>query len=143
MVVDKLMQHGLEDRIKVIASGKLITPADVAWAICAGADFVTSARGFMFSIGCIQSLKCNKNTCPTGVATHNKRLQKGLNPTDKAIKVRNYVEKMKESIEVIAHSCGVDEMRGLNRTHVRIVQNNGTSIPMDELCPVGEKYESI
>ena len=73
----------------------------------------------------------------------NKRLQKGLNPTDKAIKVRNYVEKMKESIEVIAHSCGVDEMRGLNRTHVRIVQNNGTSIPMDELCPVGEKYESI
>ncbi len=139
MVIDKLIQNGLEDRVKVIASGKLITPADVAWAICAGADFVTSARGFMFAIGCIQSLKCNKNTCPTGVATHNKRLQKGLNPKNKAIKVKNYVEKMKESIEVIAHSCGVDEVRGLNRSHVRIVQNNGTSIPMDELYSAGEK----
>jgi Glutamate synthase domain 2 len=67
LVVDKIMQCGLEDRIKVVASGKMITPSDVAWAICAGADFVTSARGFMFAIGCIQSLKCNKNTCPNGV----------------------------------------------------------------------------
>ena len=61
IVVDKIIQNGLKDRIKVIASGKLITPADVAWAVCAGADFVTSARGFMFAIGCIKSLKCNKN----------------------------------------------------------------------------------
>ena len=91
LVVDKIMQCGLEDRIKVVASGKMITPSDVAWAICAGADFVTSARGFMFAIGCIQSLKCNKNTCPTGITTHNKRLQKGLNPKSKSIKVKNYI----------------------------------------------------
>lgn len=146
LVVDKIMQHGLEDRIKVIASGKMITPADVAWAICAGADFVTSARGFMFAIGCIQSLKCNKNTCPTGITTHNKRLQKGLNPENKAIKVKNYVNNMTKTVEIIAHSCGVKEVRNLNRTHVRIVQISGTSIPMDELCPTcptGEKHESI
>jgi len=146
MVVDKLMQHGLEDRIKVIASGKLITPADVAWAICAGADFVTSARGFMFSIGCIQSLKCNKNTCPTGITTHNKRLQKGLNPESKAVKVRNYVNNITNTVETIAHSCGVKEVRMLNRTHVRIMQINGKSIPMNELCPIcneGEMNESI
>ena len=91
LVVDKIMQCGLEDRIKVVASGKMITPSDVAWAICAGADFVTSARGFMFAIGCIQSLKCNKNTCPTVITTHNKRLQKGLNPKSKSIKVKNYI----------------------------------------------------
>ena len=62
MFVDILKRHGLRDRIKVIASGKLVTPAEVAWAYCAGVDFVTSARGFMFSLGCIQALKCNRNT---------------------------------------------------------------------------------
>jgi glutamate synthase domain-containing protein 2 len=134
LVVDKIMQCGLEDRIKIIASGKLITPSDVAWAICAGADFVTSARGFMFSIGCIQSLKCNKNTCPTGITTHNKRLQKGLNPESKAVKVKNYVDNITKTVETIAHSCGVKEVRLLNRTHLRIVQTNGKSIPMSELC---------
>ena len=66
---DIIKKHGLEDRIPIIASGKLVTPADVAWALCAGATFVNTARGFMFSLGCIQSLKCNKNTCPTGITT--------------------------------------------------------------------------
>ncbi len=142
LVVDKIMQCGLEDRIKVIASGKMITPADVAWAICAGADFVTSARGFMFAIGCIQSLKCNKNTCPTGITTHNKRLQKGLNPKSKAIKVKNYINNMSKTVEIIAHSCGVKEVRLLNRTHVRIVQIDGKSIPMNELCPICDEGEN-
>ena len=136
LVVDKIMQCGLEDRIKVVASGKMITPSDVAWAICAGAGFVTSARGFMFAIGCIQSLKCNKNTCPTGVTTHNKRLQKGLDPKSKSVKVANYVNNMTKTVEVIAHSCGVEEVRLLNRAHVRIVQVDGKSIPMNELCPI-------
>ncbi|MDC0920166.1 FMN-binding glutamate synthase family protein [Candidatus Thioglobus sp.] len=136
LVVDKIIQHGLEDRIKVIASGKMITPSDVAWAICAGADFVTSARGFMFAIGCIQSLKCNKNTCPTGITTNNKRLQKGLNPKNKAAKVSNYVDNMTKTVEIIAHSCGVKEVHLLNRTHVRIVQPDGKSISMNELCPL-------
>lgn len=73
LVVDTLDTYGLHERVKVIASGKLITPADVAWAICMGADFVVSARGFMFALGCIQSLQCANNTCPTGIATHNKK----------------------------------------------------------------------
>ena len=84
LVVDKLKEYGLRDRTKVIASGKLINPSEVAWAMCAGANFVVSARGFMFALGCIQALQCNKNTCPTGITTHNKRLQGGLDPADKA-----------------------------------------------------------
>lgn len=76
MVVDELIRCNLRERIKVIASGKLVTPTNVAWALCVGADFVTSARGFMFSLGCIQAMQCNKNTCPTGITTHNRRLQK-------------------------------------------------------------------
>jgi glutamate synthase domain-containing protein 2 len=133
MVVDLLKRHGLKDRIKVIASGKLITPAEVAWALCVGADFVTSARGFMFALGCIQSLQCNRDTCPTGVATHNARLQKGLDPTDKATRVMHYVRNMVKEVGVIAHSCGVREPRELQRFHARIVQADGQSLPLDEL----------
>ena len=135
MVVDMLTQSGLRDRIKVIASGKLITPADVAWAYCAGTDVVVSARGFMFALGCIQSLKCNKNTCPTGITTHVKRLQRGLDPADKAVRVRNFVEKMHYGVGVISHSCGVPHPRALRRMHCRIVQDTGKSVPLTELFP--------
>ena len=83
-VVDDLIAAGLRERVKVIASGKLINPEYGAAAFCAGADFVRSARGFMFALGCIQALQCNKNTCPTGITTHDKKLQRGLVPADKA-----------------------------------------------------------
>ena len=135
LVVDILTRAGLKDRIRLIASGKLITPAEVAWALCTGADFVNSARGFMFSLGCIQALKCNKNTCPTGITTHNPRLQKGLNPESKAVKVASYCRNLVHEVEIIAHSCGVPEPRRLKRFHVRIMQHNGQSKPMDELYP--------
>jgi len=134
-VVDILSRHGLRERVKVFASGKLITPAEVAWALCAGADSVNSARGFMFALGCIQSLKCNKNTCPTGITTHDRRLQRGLNPDDKAVRIANFVTKMEKEVGIIAHSCGVRDPRRLRRYHCRIVQSDGRSIPMTELYP--------
>ena len=135
LVVDKLVEHGLRERIKVVASGKLVTPADVAWAYCAGADVVVSARGFMFALGCIQALKCNKNTCPTGITTHDRRLQKGLDPTDKSQRVANFVGKIHYGSGLIAHSCGVPHVRALRRCHCRIVQNTGIAKPFDELYP--------
>ena len=135
MVADILSRHGLKDRIKLVASGKLVTPAEIAWAYCAGADVVVSARGFMFSLGCIQALKCNKNTCPTGITTHDPRLQRGLDPKDKAVRVRNYVERVRYDVGVIAHSCGVPHPRALKRYHCRIVQSSGRSVPLDELYP--------
>ncbi len=135
MMSDLLVEFGLRERIRLIASGKLMVPSDVAWALAAGADFVTSARGFMFSLGCIQALKCNKNTCPTGITTHDPRFQKGLVPKDKFDKVANYAKTMIKEVEVIAHSVGVTEPRGIRRHHVRIVQDNGRSIRMDEIWP--------
>jgi glutamate synthase domain-containing protein 2 len=135
LVVDMLCRHGLRDRIRVISSGKLINPTGVAFALALGADFVNSARGFMFALGCIQALQCNKNTCPTGVTTHNRRLQRGLVPEDKAERVAHYSETMRKEIGIIAHSCGVPEPRRLRRFHCRVVQNNGQSIPLDELYP--------
>jgi glutamate synthase domain-containing protein 2 len=135
MVADILYAHGLRGRVRLVASGKLITPSGVAWALCAGADFVNSARGFMFSLGCIQALKCNKNTCPTGITTHNPRFQRGLDPTDKAVKAASYCRNMVHEVETIAHSCGVAEPRQLRRYHVRIVQADGSSVPLDVLHP--------
>ncbi len=135
MVVDILMRHGLKERVRVIASGKLITPAEIAWAYCAGADFVNSARGFMFALGCIQAMKCNKNTCPTGITTHDPRLQRGLDPADKAVRVENFVSKVRYGVGLIAHSCGVAHPRALQRYHVRIMQVDGRSVPFDKLYP--------
>ncbi len=135
LVSDILHKYGLRDRLRIIASGKLITPSEVAWAIATGADFVVSARGFMFSLGCIQALKCNKNTCPTGITTHNTHLQKGLNPEEKSVKVANYCMNMIHEVQIISHSCGVSRPRLMGRKHVRIVQSDGKSVPMDKLYP--------
>jgi glutamate synthase domain-containing protein 2 len=135
LVVDILNRYGLRDRIKVIASGKLITPAEAAAALCVGADFIQSARGFMFALGCIQALQCNKNTCPTGITTHDRDLQRGLVIEDKAERVYYYSKNLDKEIGIIAHSCGVREPRQLKRFHCRVVQDDGRSVPLNELYP--------
>ena len=135
IVVDKLTEYGLRERVVVVASGKLINPEDVAWALCLGADFITSARGFMFALGCIQALQCNKNTCPTGITTHDAKLQRGLHPPDKAERVAAYVRNMVGEVGIIAHACGVRSPRELNRSHARVVQHNGLSVGLDVLHP--------
>ena len=134
-VIDKICEAGLRDRIKVIASGKLINPAEVAWALCVGADFITSARGFMFSLGCIQALQCHQNTCPTGITTHDKKLQRGLVAEQKSSRIANYIKNIHYEVGVIAHSCGVHQPRELSRRHVRIVQENGTSTMLADIYP--------
>ena len=134
-ISDILHRHGLRERVRLIASGKLVNPSDVAWALAAGADFVSSARGFMFALGCIQALKCNRNTCPTGIPTHNAALQRGLVPKVKAQRVAHYARGIIGEVEMIAHACGVREPRALRRHHVRIVGEGGRSTPMDRLWP--------
>ncbi len=135
LVANLREEFGLNDRIRLIASGKLVNPGDIAWALAAGADFVTSARGFMFALGCIQALKCNKNTCPTGITTHDPRFQKGLVVERKYTRVARYAKAVIKEVEIIAHSVGVSEPRELRRRHVRLVQPNGRSVPMNEIFP--------
>jgi glutamate synthase domain-containing protein 2 len=134
-VVDALIESGLKQRIRVVAAGKLVTSAKAAWALCAGADFVNTARGFMFALGCIQALRCHTNTCPTGVTTHNKRLQRGLVVQEKYLRVANYVSNMNKEIDMIAHSCGCRHSRELRREHVRIVESANQSIAFNMLYP--------
>ena len=137
-VVDALIESSLRNRIRVVASGKIVTSARAAWALCCGADFVNTARGFMFSLGCIQALRCHANTCPTGVTTHNKRLQRALVVEEKYLRVANYAMNMNKEIDMIAHSCGVRHARELKREHVRIVQASGQSVALNMLYPYPE-----
>ena len=137
-VVDALIESGLRQRIRVVASGKLVTSARAAWALCVGADFINTARGFMFSLGCIQALRCHANTCPTGITTHSHRLQRALVVEEKYLRVANYANNMNREIDMIAHSCGVRHARELRREHVRLVQANCQSIALNMIYPYPE-----
>jgi glutamate synthase domain-containing protein 2 len=89
----------------------------------------------MFALGCIQALKCNRNTCPTGITTHNPRLQAGLVVEEKDRRVAAYARAVIREVETIAHSVGVAEPRLMRRRHVRLVLEDGRSVPMNELYP--------
>ncbi|MGB0844106.1 MAG: FMN-binding glutamate synthase family protein [Alphaproteobacteria bacterium] len=135
ILCDKRREYGLQHRVKIIASGKLINPAEAAWALAAGADFINSARGFMMALGCIQALECAKNTCPTGITTHDPKLQRGLVPADKATRVASYVKNLNKELAMIAHSCGLVHPRLFERKHVRIVAVDGRTESMEDLYP--------
>jgi glutamate synthase domain-containing protein 2 len=137
-VVDALIESGLRTRVRVIAAGKLITSARAAWALCMGADFVNTARGFMFALGCIQALRCHQNSCPTGIATHDGRLQRGLVVEEKSLRVAQYAIGMNREIDMIAHSCGCRQARELRREHVRMVQGAAQSVALNILYPYPE-----
>lgn len=122
---DTLVGFDLKKDIKLIASGKIFTGFHIARVIALGADLVNSARGMMLAIGCIQALQCNKNTCPTGVATQNKSLIKGLVVEDKAKRAANFHhETLHAFIELVA-AAGICKPDGLTRVHInrRITMN--------------------
>ena len=122
LVVDARARHGLTERIRIIASGKLVTPDKVAWALCMGADFVSSARGFMLSLGCIQAMKCGSGFCPTGITSVDPRLIRGLDPTDKSERVARYARQVQEDVDIIAHSCGLPNPLFFGPQHVTEIE---------------------
>jgi glutamate synthase domain-containing protein 2 len=89
----------------------------------------------MLALGCIQSLQCNRNTCPTGITTQNPKLQRGLVVTDKSEKVAHYARNVMHEVGIIAHSCGVEDPRQLDRSHCRVVGDDGISMPLEKLYP--------
>lgn len=122
LVVAARDRHGLRERIRIFAAGKLITPDKVAWALCMGADFVVSARGFMFALGCIQAMKCGSGRCPTGVTASEKRLIAGLDPADKSVRVMNYAQRLTDEVGIIAHSCGLHDPSEFSEAHVTAIE---------------------
>jgi glutamate synthase domain-containing protein 2 len=122
---------------QIVASGKMVNPAGVAAALCLGADVVCSARGFMFALGCIQALQCNENTCPTGITTHNPKLQRGLNPANKAVRVANYAHAMRKEVALISHSAGVLDPAGLEPQHAYLIGADGQPHRLSEITRGG------
>ena len=118
ILMDNLRYRKLDDKILVCTSGKLITPAEIAWALSTGAVAINSARGPMFALGCIQALQCDKNTCPTGITTQNKKLEKGLDPKAKMVRVANYITNTKKQVGYIAHSTGANCARSIDPSRV-------------------------
>ena len=113
-----LVGFNLKKDIKLISSGKIVSGFDIYKAIALGADACYSARAMMMAVGCIQALECNHNTCPTGVATQNPALVKGLDVNDKKVRVANYHnETVKAFVELMA-AAGIDDLNKIYRTHV-------------------------
>lgn len=102
-----LQKYKLRDEIKVIASGKVLTAFSILRMRALGADICNSARAFMFSVGCIQALRCNSNDCPTGVATTNKMLYKGLVVSDKSERVYNFHKNTIHAVLELLGACGI------------------------------------
>ncbi len=117
-VSDALDGFGLRDKIKIIASGRVVTGFDVIRLLALGADACNSARAMMLALGCIQALKCNTNKCPTGVATQDKTLQSGLSVNDKKVKVANFhYETIKSAVDMMG-AAGVTDHDKMCRHHI-------------------------
>lgn len=114
-VVDTLNTYKLKQDIKVITATKIFTAFDLFKALCIGADVCNSARGMMLALGCVQSLKCNTNECPTGVATNNPTLVRGLVVAEKWKRVRNYHQHMLDDFLALLAASGCHSLDEMNR----------------------------
>lgn len=103
-----LNNFNLRNKLRVIASGKVLTSLDILRAVAMGADMCNNARGFMFALGCIQALRCNTNNCPTGVATQDKMLIKGLDVTDKSERVYHFHKNTLHTCNELIAAAGKD-----------------------------------
>jgi len=117
-VVDCLVGFDLKKDIRVIAAGKVLSGFHVVRLLAIGADLCNSARGMMLALGCIQSLECNKNTCPTGVTTQDPDLYEGLNVTDKTQRVANFHKATVHSVMELLAAAGLRDPGQLPRSHI-------------------------
>lgn len=126
-VNNALVDLGIRKKIHLVASGRLVTAHDAAVALALGADSVESARGFMMSIGCINALECYKDTCPVGIATQDKKLQRALVPDAKAKRVVNYAQSMEAELFKLALACGIRHPQDLRPKHLVELNNTPSS----------------
>lgn len=106
-VHNALVGVGLRDRVRIGASGKIATGADIVKRIIQGADYTNAARAMMFAVGCIQSQRCHTNTCPAGVATQDSRRARALDVPDKSLRVERFQRSTVSSAQQIMASMGV------------------------------------
>ncbi|MCL7408273.1 FMN-binding glutamate synthase family protein [Marivivens donghaensis] len=126
---------GLRDKIRLGASGKLVQAFDIARALALGADWVNSARGFMFAVGCIQAQACHTNHCPTGVATQDKMLQRALNPVDKATRVANFHRNTLKALADMTGAAGLSHPGQFLPHHLMMREKAGDMVTGHEVYP--------
>jgi glutamate synthase domain-containing protein 2 len=125
LVHNTLMGVSLRDKIKIGCSGKIISAFDMAVAFALGADWCNSARGFMFSVGCIQAQVCNTGFCPTGVTTQDPNRQKALVVTDKSERVFNFHNETLKTLKELVEAAGLHHPNEIDAAHIvrRISKN--------------------
>jgi glutamate synthase domain-containing protein 2 len=117
-VDNALRGFGIRKQMRLIAAGKILTGFHILRAMALGADATNCARAMMLALGCIQALECNKNTCPTGVATQDPYFTKGLDVEDKTVRVANYHKHTVESFVELMGAAGLTHPGQITRTHV-------------------------
>ncbi len=130
-------ERGLQDRVVFAGSGRLGFPEEALLAFALGCDMVGVAREAMLAIGCIQAQKCQTGHCPTGVATQNKWLMRGLDVTDKSARFANYALTLDHDIIALSHACGVEHPAQITLDHIEILDAAFGSRPAREVF----KYE--
>ncbi len=116
-VRNALVGAGLRDTIRIGVSGKIANAFDMACAMALGADWCNAGRGFMFSLGCIQSLSCHTDRCPTGVATQDKTRARALVVEDKTERVRNFHRSMLQALAELTAAAGLDHPQDFRPAH--------------------------
>ncbi|MFC1526053.1 FMN-binding glutamate synthase family protein [Candidatus Latescibacterota bacterium] len=137
-VVDTLTGFDLKKDIRVIASGKVITGFHIVRALALGADMTNSARAMMLALGCIQALECNRNTCPTGIATQDPNLMAGLVVSDKRARVSNFHGETVKSVAELLAAAGLSGTQELRRGHIYRRCSMHQVCRYDELYPYTE-----
>lgn len=134
-VYDALVGFGLKEDIRLFASGKVATGFDIYRALAIGADGCNAARAFMMSLGCIQSLECHKNICPTGVATQNPALMRGLVVMDKRQRVANYHGETVKAFRELLAATGLHAPSEIHRAHLNRNESQTLIHRYDESYP--------
>ena len=135
LVHNTLVGVGLRDRIRLGASGKIISGFDVARTLALGADWCNSARGFMFALGCIQAQTCHTGNCPTGVTTQDPQRQMALVVPSKAERVKNFHHLTLESLQELMQSAGIHSPSELQLHHIERRISEFETHPLSELMP--------
>lgn len=135
LVHNTLVGVGLRDRIRLGASGKIISGFDVARTLALGADWCNSARGFMFALGCIQAQTCHSGNCPTGVTTQDPQRQMALVVPSKAERVKSFHHLTLESLQELMQSAGIHSPSELKLHHIERRISEFETHPLSELMP--------
>lgn len=133
MVRNALVGTRLKDRVKIAASGKIYSGAQMAKAFALGADWCNAARPFMFSLGCVQSMQCHTDRCPTGVATQVPWRQRGLVVADKGPRVARYQKQTLHSLKEIVVAMGLDDPWQIRPSDMRERVNSARSDAIDRI----------